>query len=85
MSDHGFLNYVKRVIHSLVVSTPDRVTIERLKRDYANEEGCPVPYNKLGFKDIESFLRSIPDTVVVNLHFEDSQAHILKNLYLLFS
>ncbi|EDW09514.2 uncharacterized protein LOC6579697 isoform X1 [Drosophila mojavensis] len=63
MGDHGFLSYVKRVIHSLVVSTPDRVTIERLKRDYANEEGCPVPYNSLGFKDIESFLRSIPDTV----------------------
>ncbi|XP_030246928.1 uncharacterized protein LOC108652777 [Drosophila navojoa] len=63
MVDQGFLSYVKKLIHSLVVSTPDRVTIERLERDYVNVEGCAVPFNKLGFKNIESLLRSIPDTV----------------------
>ncbi|EDW62074.2 uncharacterized protein tej [Drosophila virilis] len=65
MDEQGLLSYVKKVIHSLIVSTPERVTVERLKRDYANEEGTAVPFKRLGFKDIESFLHSIPDTVVL--------------------
>lgn len=65
MENLGLLSYVKKVIHSLVVSTPDRMTVEQLKRDYANEEGSIVPFMKLGFRDIESFLRSIPDTIMV--------------------
>lgn len=65
MEEQGMLNYVKKVIHSLVVSTPMRVSVESLKRDYLNEEGSAVPFIKLGFKNIESFLRSIPDTVTV--------------------
>ncbi|KAH8413631.1 hypothetical protein KR222_002388 [Zaprionus bogoriensis] len=66
MENQGMLSYVKKVIHSLVVSTPDRMTIAQLKRDYANEEGCALPFIKLGFRDIESFLRSIPDTITVH-------------------
>lgn len=65
MENLGLLSYVKKVVHSLVVSTPDRMTVEQLKRDYANEEGSSVPFIKLGFRDIESFLRSIPDTIKV--------------------
>lgn len=63
------MSYVKKVIHSLVVSSPERMTIERLMRDYRSEEGCNVPYGSLGFRDTESFLRSIPDTVVVGTNF----------------
>ncbi|EDW72311.2 uncharacterized protein Dwil_GK20858 [Drosophila willistoni] len=65
MDSHGLLSFVKRIIHSLVVSTPEVVTIESLHRDYVKEEGNGVPYSKLGFRDLESFLRSISDTVVV--------------------
>lgn len=65
MESQGLLSYVKKVIHSLVVSTPDRMTVDRLRRDYANEEGTVVPFIKLGFKDIDTFLRSIPDTIMV--------------------
>ncbi|XP_017022372.1 tudor domain-containing protein 5 isoform X2 [Drosophila kikkawai] len=66
METGGKLSYVKKVIHSLVVSCPARMTIEQLSRDYRSEEGCYVPYSALGFRDIESFLRSISDTVVVH-------------------
>ncbi|XP_016979738.1 uncharacterized protein LOC108045066 isoform X2 [Drosophila rhopaloa] len=68
MDDHGVLSLVKKVVHSLVVSSPGRMTIEKLMRDYRSEEGCTLPHHKLGFNDAESFLRSIPDTVKVIGH-----------------
>jgi len=66
MDDGGELSLVKKVVHSLVVSSPGKLTVEQLMRDYRSEEGCTLPYSKLGFKDAESFLRSIPDTVTVS-------------------
>ncbi|KAH8236257.1 hypothetical protein KR038_006654 [Drosophila bunnanda] len=68
MEAGGKMSYVKKVIHSLVVSSPERMTIEMLVRDYRSEEGCNVPYGSLGFRDVESLLRSIPDTVVIMGH-----------------
>ncbi|KAH8348953.1 hypothetical protein KR084_012710 [Drosophila pseudotakahashii] len=68
MEDRGMLSLVKKVVHSLVVSSPGRMTIEKLMRDYRSEEGCNLPYMKMGFKDAEAFLRSIPDTVRVMGH-----------------
>ncbi|XP_043645891.1 uncharacterized protein LOC122615083 isoform X2 [Drosophila teissieri] len=68
MDDRGVLSLVKKVVHSLVVSSPGKMTIEKLLRDYRSEEGCNLPYSKLGFKDAESFLRSIRDTVTVMGH-----------------
>ncbi|XP_017061420.1 uncharacterized protein LOC108101543 [Drosophila ficusphila] len=68
MEERGVLSLVKKVIHSLVVSSPGQMTIEKLMRDYRSEEGCNVPYQNLGFRDAESFLRSIPDTVQVMGH-----------------
>ncbi|KAH8369716.1 hypothetical protein KR093_000692 [Drosophila rubida] len=65
MEEQGMLSYVKKVIHSLIVSTPLPMTLEQLKRDYIREEGTVIPFIKLGFKDLESFLRSIPDAVIV--------------------
>ncbi|KAH8399298.1 hypothetical protein KR215_007403 [Drosophila sulfurigaster] len=65
MEEKGLLSYVKKMVHSLIVSTPLDMTVEQLKRDYINEEGVALPFSKLGFKDVESFLRSIPDTVFV--------------------
>ncbi|XP_050744205.1 tudor domain-containing protein 7 isoform X2 [Drosophila biarmipes] len=87
MDDRGVLSLVKKVVHSLVVSSPGRMTIEKLMRDYRSEEGCNVPYLQLGFQDAESFLRSIPDTVKVMGHGSmalitavttDKSAHIQK-------
>ncbi|XP_026836368.1 tudor domain-containing protein 5 isoform X2 [Drosophila erecta] len=68
MDDRGVLSLVKKVVHSLVVSSPEKMTIEKLMRDYRSEEGCSLPYRELGFKDADSFLRSIPDTVKLMGH-----------------
>ncbi|KMY93740.1 uncharacterized protein LOC6734462 isoform X1 [Drosophila simulans] len=68
MDDRGELSLVKKVVHSLVVSSPGKLTVEQLMRDYLSEEGCTLPYSKLGFKDAETFLRSIPDMVTVTGH-----------------
>ncbi|XP_017068984.1 uncharacterized protein LOC108106448 isoform X2 [Drosophila eugracilis] len=65
MANSGVLSLVKKVVFSLIVSSPERMTIEQLIHDYRSEEGCNIPYSDLGFKDAESFLRSIPDTVRV--------------------
>jgi len=85
MEEQGMLNYVKKVIHSLVVSTPMRVSVESLKRDYLNEEGSAVPFIKLGFKNIESFLRSIPDTVTVSFQNENDLVSFSLYMYPLLS
>nr|XP_036213493.1 uncharacterized protein LOC106617835 [Bactrocera oleae] len=61
----GYLQEVKAVIKSLVVSCPNAITIDELNRDYRNIEGQRIPYHKLGFQTLESFLCSIPDTINV--------------------
>ncbi|KAL7735296.1 hypothetical protein ACLKA6_017996 [Drosophila palustris] len=65
MEENGMLSYVKQIIHALVISTPQRMSVEGLKRDYLSTEGSPLPYDKLGFKNVESFLHSISDTVLL--------------------
>ncbi|XP_039956448.1 uncharacterized protein LOC120772104 [Bactrocera tryoni] len=61
----GYLQEVKAIIKSLVISCPNAITIDELNLDYRNIEGQRIPYHKLGFQTLESFLRSIPDTVNV--------------------
>uniref|UniRef100_A0A0K8UTG5 Tudor domain-containing protein 5 n=2 Tax=Bactrocera latifrons TaxID=174628 RepID=A0A0K8UTG5_BACLA len=61
----GYLQEVKAIIKSLVISCPKAITIDELNRDYRNIEGQRIPHHKLGFQTLESFLRSIPDTVNV--------------------
>ncbi|XP_073846467.1 tejas isoform X2 [Musca autumnalis] len=63
--DSGFLNEVKAIIKSLVISCPDKITIDKLNRDYRDVEGQDIPYRRLGYHSLEQFLRQIPDTVVV--------------------
>ncbi|XP_017094099.2 tudor domain-containing protein 5 isoform X2 [Drosophila bipectinata] len=65
MEDQYSLSYVKKVLHSLVVSSPNFMTIDKLQRDYRSEEGCNVPYARLGYKSLEGFLRDLTDTFTV--------------------
>lgn len=65
MEDQYSLSYVKKVLHSLVVSSPNFMTIEKLQRDYRTEEGSNVPFARLGYKSLEGFLRDFPDTFSV--------------------
>ncbi|XP_036330190.1 uncharacterized protein LOC118742313 isoform X1 [Rhagoletis pomonella] len=61
----SYLQEVKAIIKSLVLSSPDAMSVDALNRDYRSTEGSPIPYKKLGFQTLEAFLRSIPDTVNV--------------------
>lgn len=41
------------------------MTIGMLKRDFKEIAGYDIPYAHFGFKSLEHYLRSIPDTVQV--------------------
>ncbi|XP_037828317.1 tudor domain-containing protein 5 isoform X2 [Lucilia sericata] len=59
------LNEVKAILKSLVLSSPEKITIEKLNRDYRDVEGQFIPFRRLGYGNLEEFLRSIPDTLRV--------------------
>ncbi|KNC29642.1 hypothetical protein FF38_08672 [Lucilia cuprina] len=59
------LTEVKAILKSLVLSSPDKITIEQLNRDYRDVEGQIIPFRRLGYGNLEEFLRSIPDTLRV--------------------
>ncbi|EEZ98350.2 tudor domain-containing protein 5 isoform X2 [Tribolium castaneum] len=55
----------KCIITSLLTSNPLRCSIAQLCDDFRNIVGYPIPIDKLGFKSVEAYLKSIPDTVKV--------------------
>ncbi|XP_026842637.1 uncharacterized protein LOC6600881 [Drosophila persimilis] len=59
------LSLVKKIVHSVLVSSPEIMTIQKLSRDYKEMEGSEVPHRQFGHRDVETFLRSIPDVVTV--------------------
>ncbi|XP_065370506.1 tudor domain-containing protein 7 isoform X2 [Calliphora vicina] len=63
--DKSMLNEVKAILKSLVLSSPEKITIEKLNRDYRDVEGQFIPFRRLGYANLEEFLRSIPDTLRV--------------------
>lgn len=64
--DIGFLNQVKAILKSLVLSCTDNITIDKLNRDYRDIEGHDIPFRRLGYNNLEQFLRQIPDTLIVS-------------------
>ncbi|XP_054736982.1 tudor domain-containing protein 5 isoform X1 [Anastrepha obliqua] len=61
----GYLQEIKLILKSLVLSCPDVITIDALNRDFRSTEGSSIPYKKLGFQTLELFLRSISDTIEI--------------------
>ncbi|BFG04627.1 uncharacterized protein DMAD_03547 [Drosophila madeirensis] len=59
------LGVVKKMVHSVLVSSPQVMSLLQLNRDYREMVGTDVPYHQLGYKDLEHFLRSLPDIVQV--------------------
>ncbi|SPP74652.1 uncharacterized protein LOC117592125 [Drosophila guanche] len=59
------LGVVKKMVHSVLVSSPQVMSLMQLSRDYREMVGADVPYHQLGYKDLEHFLRSLPDIVQV--------------------
>lgn len=64
--EKGYLNEVKAILKSLVLSSTDKMTIDQLNRDYRDVEGEFIPYRRLGFVNMEQFLRSLTDTLRVS-------------------
>lgn len=56
----------KVVLKSLVLSSPEPLTIDQLERDYKEQEGQCIPYSKLGHANLKSFLLSMPDVLAYN-------------------
>lgn len=65
MSDRSLQN-IKAVLKSLVISQQGGLTIKQLNRDYQDLETCPIPFVQLGYSKLETFLRSINDTLIVS-------------------
>jgi hypothetical protein len=53
------LQEIKTVIRSILISSPRKVTIRSLQKDYFYLEGREIPF--FGHKNLLSFLKSIPD------------------------
>ncbi|KAK7863839.1 hypothetical protein R5R35_003323 [Gryllus longicercus] len=56
---------VKTIIRGLLVSSPVEVTVLKLRRDFKAQEGQDIPFYEFGFRDVTTFLRSIPDVCKV--------------------
>uniref|UniRef100_A0A1I8NSS4 HTH OST-type domain-containing protein n=1 Tax=Stomoxys calcitrans TaxID=35570 RepID=A0A1I8NSS4_STOCA len=75
----GFLKEVKAILKSLVISCPDKITIDQLNRDFREVEGHFIPFRKLGYNNLEQFLRSIPDTLLVSGTGHSAQVYFVNN------
>lgn len=56
---------IKKLIRSILISSPLEMNISKLNRDYNEEIGERIPYQKFGYGSLEQFLRSMPDVLEV--------------------
>ncbi|XP_037047610.1 uncharacterized protein LOC119082251 [Bradysia coprophila] len=62
----SLMDTTRLVLKSLVLSSPEPLTIEQLDRDYEKQEGRRIPFSKLGHANLKSFLLSMPDILAYN-------------------
>ncbi|XP_065078743.1 RING finger protein 17 isoform X2 [Ochlerotatus camptorhynchus] len=57
---------IKQIIRSIAISgTSAGMSVKGLVQDFKKMEGYDLPYQRLGFRSADDFLRSLPDTVTV--------------------
>lgn len=56
------LNNTKTVLRSLIIASPNGITIQQLKKEYMEQEGTDIPYAALGYQRLDVFLRALNDT-----------------------
>lgn len=61
------MDYVKTIIRSILVSSPEKCTISQLLKDYVALEGQHLPYKQLGFNNVFEALQNMKDIVKVSL------------------
>ncbi|XP_075227861.1 uncharacterized protein LOC142328183 isoform X2 [Lycorma delicatula] len=57
---------LKAVIRSILISTPNAMNVKQLATEFMQSEGAEFPYNDFGFKTFLDYLKSIPDTVLLD-------------------
>lgn len=60
---------IKKLVTSILISTTSMMTVEMLQKDFKNMMGDDIPYIRMGFKSLEHYLSSIPDTVRVRVWY----------------
>ena len=57
------LDKTKKELRSLLISAPRGVAVSLVAKDYRMVMGKELPYRELGYRNIEQFINSIPDTI----------------------
>lgn len=63
MDPDQILDKTKKELRSLLISAPRGVAVSLLAKDYKMVMGKELPYRELGYRNIEEFIHSIPDTI----------------------
>lgn len=54
---------VKKMLRAVLQSSKNGVVLSRVQADYHALTGDFIPHKQLGYRNLENFLRSIPDVV----------------------
>ncbi|KAK9890999.1 hypothetical protein WA026_013335 [Henosepilachna vigintioctopunctata] len=60
------MDETKKILRSLLVSSPMVLTVMKLNNDYRDVMGYEIPYKDLGYEKLLDFLNEIPDVLKVN-------------------
>ena len=63
MDRDKILDKTKKALRSLLISAPRGVAIHLLAKDYNMVMGKELPYRELGYRSLDDFISSIPDTI----------------------
>jgi len=66
MAEHELLKKTKTYLRSTLLSHKGSITTSQLNNDYRELVGDFIPYSRLQFRDLESFLSSVPDVCRVD-------------------
>lgn len=71
------IDEIKKILRSLLVSAPVKVTVFSLNRDFKSLEGYYIPFKQLGYNSLLHLLHSIPDVLRVNGSSFDSEVTLV--------
>ncbi|XP_055595223.1 tudor domain-containing protein 5-like isoform X2 [Uranotaenia lowii] len=58
------MDALKKIIRSIAISAPAHgLSVSELARDFKNIEGFDLPYKRMGFNSVDTFLLTMPDVV----------------------
>ena len=63
MDRDQLLDKTKKALRSLLISAPRGVVVHLLAKDYNMVMGKELPYRELGYRSLDDFINSIPDTI----------------------